>query len=118
MFADQALEFRSSSVKDNMRTFFTGIWFVEAVIDDSCQLRFTLDLSKVVQNYPFLKDANFRLKHLLFINSREPKRRKSKKLLREQQAVKYRKLLEFGKVKNRAELARKFGVSRACVMKV
>lgn len=65
------------------------------------------------QNYPFLKDANFRLTPLIHVNSVKPQVRKKKVLSRVKQAAKYRRLLDSGKVKSRAELARKFGVSRA-----
>ena len=98
-----------------MRTYFSVIWHVEGVIDDLRQLRFSLNTSKQVQNYPNLKDANFRLTPLLFVNSSGSKIRKKKKLSRDQQAEKYSKLLASGEVKSRAELARKFGVSRAWV---
>ncbi len=101
-----------------MRTKFSIIWHVEGVIDDYGQLKFSLNVAKQVKNYPFLKDANFRLTPLLSVNSKKPQQRKTKKLSREQQAVKFRNLLESGKVQNRAELARKFGVSRAWVTKV
>lgn len=101
-----------------MRTFFSVIWHVETIIDDFGQQRFSLILSKMSQNYPFLKDANFRLTPLIYVNSDKPQGRKKKVLSREQQAVKYKKLLDSGKVKNRAELAKKFGVSRAWVTKV
>ncbi len=101
-----------------MRTYFTVIWNIETVTDDFGQQRFTLTLPKMHQNYPFLKDANFRLTPLIYVNSKKLEKGKSKRLSREQQAVKYRKLLDSGKVKSRAELARKYGVSRAWVTKV
>ncbi len=101
-----------------MRTFFSVIWYVETVTDEFGQQRFTLTLPKLVQNYPFLKDANFRLTPLIYVNSTKPQVRKKKVLSREKQAEKYRRLLNSGKVKSRAELARKFGVSRAWVTKV
>ncbi len=72
----------------------------------------------MLQNYPFLKDANFRLTPLIYVNSKPEKSHKKKTLSREQQAKLYRKLLDTGKVKNRAELARKFEVYRAWVTKV
>lgn len=108
----------SSPVQDKVRTKFSVIWHVEGVIDDYGQLRFSLNVAKQVKNYPFLKDANYQLTPLFYVNSPKPQVRKKKVLSREQQAVKYRNLLESGKVKSRAELARKFGVSRAWVTKV
>ncbi len=110
--------FMCSPVQDKVRTYFSVIWHVETVIDDSRNLRFTLDQPKMVQYYPFLKDANYQLTPLIYVNSTKTKKRKPKKLSREQQAVKYKKLLDSGKVKSRAELARKFGVSRAWVTMV
>jgi DNA invertase Pin-like site-specific DNA recombinase len=67
---------------------------------------------------PLLKDANLRLTPLIYVNSTKTKKRKSKRLSKEQQAKKYQRLLDSGKVKNKAALARKFGVSRAWVSKV
>lgn len=101
-----------------MRTFFSVIWHVETITDEFGQQRFTLTLPKMSQNYPFLKDANFRLTPLIYVNSTKPQVTKKKVLTRVKQAEKYRRLLDSGKVKNRAELARKFGVSRAWVTKV
>ncbi len=95
--------------------FFSVIWHVEAVIDDFSHLRFTLHLAKQVQNYPFLKDANFRIIPLLSVNSEPPKK---KKLSPKEQAKLYSKLLDSEEVKSRAELARKIGVSRARIIKV
>lgn len=101
-----------------MRTYFSVIWYLETVLDEYGQQRFTLSLSKMFQNYPFLKDANFRLTPLIHVNSVKPQKRKKKILSRQEQAEKYRKLLDSGKVKSKAELARKFGVSRAWITKV
>lgn len=104
--------------QDKVRTYFSVIWHVETVLNDSREQKFTLVESKMTQNHPFLKDANFRLTPLIFVNSKKSITRKPKRLSREQQAKKYRKLLDSGKVKNKATLARKFGVSRAWVTKV
>ena len=118
MTVAQALEAGGSPVQAEMRTYFTVIWSVETVLDEFGQQWFTLTLPKLVQNYPFLKDANFRLTPLIYVNLAKPPVTKKKKLSRVEQAVTYRKLLDSGKVKSRAELARKFGVSRAWVTKV
>ncbi|WP_340102435.1 hypothetical protein [Rhodohalobacter sp. 8-1] len=48
----------------------------------------------------------------------KPRKASKKKKSREEQAKLYRKLLDSGKVKSRAAIARKFGVSRAWVTKV
>ncbi|MEX2603713.1 MAG: hypothetical protein WD361_05900, partial [Gracilimonas sp.] len=107
-----------SPAQDKVRTYFSVIWHVDSIVDDFREQRFTLNQSKMVHKYPFLKDANFRLTPLIYVNSTKTKKRKKKKLSREQQAKRYRKLLDSGKVKNKAELARKFGVSRAWVTMV
>lgn len=65
-------------------------------------------------HYPFLEDANF----CKPINSVNQEPTKIKKLSRGDQAKLYRKLLDTGKIKSQAELARKFGVSRAWITKV
>ena len=64
------------------------------------------------------QSANYLLTTLFYVNSPKPQVCKKKVLSKEQQTVKYRNLLESGKVKSRAELAGKFGVSRAWVPKV
>ena len=73
-----------------------------------------IDWSKMAEYYPFLKGANF----LLTAKKVNPSKKKKKKKSRGEQAKIYRKLLKSGKVKNKAELARKFGVSRAWITKV
>jgi len=69
-----------SPAQDIVRTKFSIIWHIEGVIDDFGQLRFTLNLTKQAQNYPFLKDANFRLTPLFYVNSPKPQVRKKKVL--------------------------------------
>ena len=68
----------------------------------------------MVETYPFLKGANFKLT----IENVKSGKSKKKKKSRGVQAKVYRKLLDFGKVKIKTELARKVGVSRAWVTKV
>lgn len=121
--SEKRFKVRTSSLlgspgQNNMRTYFTVIWHVQTVLDDSREQRFTLSRSKMSQNYPFLKDANFRLTTLIYVNSAKTKKHKPNRLSGEQQAKKYRQLLNSGKVKNKAAIARKFGVSRAWVTKV
>ena len=76
--------------------------------------RFEIDWQKLLEIYPFLVNANL----LESVNSVNQKDAKKKKPTTAEQAKIYRKLLDSGKVKSRAELARKFGVSRAWVTKV
>jgi len=53
-----------------------------------------------------------------FINSESSKKKKKKRKSRAEQRKVYQELLNSGKVKNQAEIARKFGLSRAWVSKV
>jgi len=76
--------------------------------------RFEIDWQKLLKIYPFLVNANL----LKSVNSVNQKAAIKKKPTTAEQAKIYRKLLDSGKIKNRAELARKFGVSRAWVTMV
>jgi hypothetical protein len=76
--------------------------------------RFEIDWQKLLKIYPFLDHANLS-KQVNSVNQKPPK---NKKLSPAEQAELYRKLLDSGKVKNKATLARKFGVSRAWVTMV
>lgn len=80
--------------------------------------KFEIDKKKLIKNHPFFKGANLLLTPLIFVNSKKSITRKPKRLSKELQAKKYQKLLDSGKVKNKAALARKFGVSRAWVSKI
>ena len=68
----------------------------------------------MAKNHHFLKGANF-LKKAQNVKSAKGKKKKKS---REEQAKIYRRLLKSGEVKNKAELARKFGVSRAWITMV
>jgi len=97
-----------------MRTFFRIKWAVRVKNKGRSGILLEIDWSKMAEYYPFLKGANFLLT-AKNVNSRKKKKRKKS---REEQAKIYRKLMKSGKVKNKAELARKFGVSRAWITKV
>jgi len=97
-----------------MRTYFNVNWPVRVINGGRSGISLDIDWSKMCKIYPFLKDANFRLTAVNVDSRNEKKRKKS----REEQAKMYRKLLRSGKVKNKAGLARKFGVSRAWITKV
>jgi len=97
-----------------LRTVYHIIWPVKAVNNGSNGISLEIDTQKLVKIYPFLKGANFQLTR----KNVNPKPSKKKSKSREEQAKKYRKLLASGKVKNKAALARKFGVSRAWITKV
>lgn len=97
-----------------MRTFFRVKWAVRVVNRGPNGISLQIDWSKMAEYYPFLKGANLLLT-AENVNHRKTPRKKNS---REEQAKIYRKLLDSGKVKNRAAIARKFGVSRAWVTKV
>jgi hypothetical protein len=97
-----------------MRIFFEIEWPLRVVRGGSNGSRFELDLKKLQKSLPFFDHANTELTRK-YVN--QPART-VKKNTRATQAKLYRKLLDSGKVKSRAELARKFGVSRAWVTKV
>jgi len=73
-----------------------------------------IDWQNMAKNHHFLKGANFLKKGQNVKSAKGKKKKKS----REEQAKIYRKLLKSGEVKNKAELARKFGVSRAWITMV
>jgi len=97
-----------------MRTFFRIKWAVRVKNKGRAGISLQIDWSKMTENYKFLEGANFLLTAENVKSSKKNKRKKS----REDQAKIYRKLLRSGKVKNKAELSRKFGVSRAWITKV
>jgi DNA invertase Pin-like site-specific DNA recombinase len=66
--------------------------------------------------YPNFNDANQKF-YTKFVNP-EPSKKKKKRKSRAEQRKIYQKLLDSGEVKNQAEIARKFGISRAWVSKV
>lgn len=98
----------------DLRILFTIKWPLRALNRGPKGYRFEIDREKLLQIYPFLNHANL-CKPPLFVNQKPPKK---KKLTPDEQAKLYRKLLDSGKLKNKADIARKFGVSRAWVTKV
>lgn len=104
-----------------MRTFFSVIWHVETIKNGLGEEKLSLIKSEQVKNYPFLEDANFKLTPLLIVNSPTTtvqKNKINKKLSRNEQRKIFTQLLNNGEVNSRADLARRFGVSRAWVTKV
>lgn len=77
-------------------------------------ITYKIDSKKLVKMYPVLDDANFQLTD----KNVKSKAKKKKRMSRKKQRKMYQELLASGKVKNQAEIARKFGVSRAWVSKV
>lgn len=106
--------FKCSPAVANLRIFFEIKWPIRVLNRGSKGNQLEIDWSKFREIYPFLANANF----CKPVNSVNPPKSTSQKNTRERQAKLYRKLLDSGKVKNRAELARKFGVSRAWITKV
>lgn len=97
-----------------MRTVYRVIWPIKVINNGSRGISFELDSQKFAKTYPFLKGANYRLTEKSVNFTKKKKVKES----RREQAILYRKLLKSGKVKNRAEPARKFGVSQAWITKV
>ena len=113
--------FESSPTHNKVRTYFSVIWHVETVLNDLGQQKLSLIRSDQVKKYPFLEDANFRLTPLLIVNSPKLQKQKNKvdkKLSRAEQKEIFTQLINDGEVNSRADLSRKFGVSRAWVTKV
>ena len=104
----------SSPEVANLRILFEIKWPVRVLRGGSNGARFEIDLKKLQKSLPFFDHANTELTRK-YVNQPKPT---SSKSTRATQAKLYRKLLNSGKVKSRAELARKFGVSRAWVTKV
>ena len=99
-----------------MRIYFRIKWPIRVINKGRKGIKFKIDREKLLKNYPFFKGAN------LLLTDRNVNQKKSQavnmKRTREEQAVLFAELLNSGKVKNRAQLAKKFGVSRAWVTKV
>jgi|TARA_R100000963_G_scaffold34158_1_gene27302 hypothetical protein len=93
---------------------FSIKWPLRALNRGPKGYQFEIDWEKLLEIYPFLNHANL-CKPRFSVNQKLPKK---KKLSPAEQAKLYRKLLDSGKVKNKAALAQKFGVSRAWVTKV
>jgi len=93
---------------------FSIKWPLRALNRGPKGYRFEIDWQKLLEIYPFLNHANL-CKPADSVNQKPAKK---KKVSPDEQAKLYRKLLDSGKVKNKATLARKFGVSRAWVTKV
>ena len=104
----------SSPEVANLRILFEIKWPIRVLRGGSAGSRFEIDLKKLQKSLPFFDHANTELTRK-YVN---PPARTDIKNTRARQAKLYRKLLDSGKVKSRAELARKFGVSRAWVTKV
>lgn len=98
----------------NLRIFFEIKCPVRVIRGGSSGSRFELDLKKLQKSLPFFDHANTQLTRK-YVYQPKPTCPKN---TRATQAKLFRKLLDSGTIKSRAELARKFGVSRAWVTKV
>ena len=98
----------------DLRILFSIKWPLKALNRGPKGYCFEIDWKKLLEIYPFLNHANLCKPHFS-VNQKPPEK---KKLSPAEQAKMYRKLLDSGKVKNKAAIARKFGVSRAWVTKV
>ena len=108
--------FFCSAIFLEKRTFFTVKYPVCFIKDDSGKNALVVKRDLFVKTYPFVENANL---HFLCQKSIKFTRKfKDPKKSREYQKEVYLELLNSNKVKNRAEIARKFGVSRTWVSKV
>jgi|AntRauTorckE6833_2_1112554.scaffolds.fasta_scaffold01035_6 hypothetical protein len=98
----------------DLRILFSIKWPLRALNRGPKGYRFEINWEKLLEIYPFLNHANL-CKPVNSVNQKLPRKKKHSPT---EQAKLYQNLLDSGKVKNRAEIARKFGVSRAWVTKV
>lgn len=99
-----------------MRIYFRIKWPIRVINEGRRGVRFEIDKEKLLKNYPFFKGANLLLTGKN-VNQKKPQA-VNKRWTRDEQAELFAELLNSGKVRNRAQLAKKFGVSRAWVTKV
>jgi len=93
-----------------LRILFTIKWPLRTLNRGRHGIQLEIDWVKFTELYPFFINANF-CKPAKSVNQK-------RKPNTAEQAIMYRKLLKSGKVKSKADIARKFGVSRAWVTKV
>lgn len=106
--------FLSSPRVPNMRTTFSVKMPFRCINEGSHGIKYQINYQILAKKHSNWGNAN----KYLSVNSVKEKPAKKHKLSPVEQAKLYRKLLNSGKVKNRAAIARKFGVSRAWVTKV
>ena len=105
-----------SALFADKRTFFTVKYPVCIAKNDYGKKALVLNRDLFDKMYPFLESANLR-----FLSKKRvqlTRKFKDPTKTREYQKRVYLELLKSKKVKNRAEIARKFGVSRTWVSKV
>ena len=107
----------SSTYTDDMRKIFPLQWPIRVLRRGNKGNEYEIDYQKLLDLYPNFNDANQKF-YTKFVNSESSKKKKRKRKSRSEQRKIYQELLDSGKVKNQAEIARKFGVSRAWISKV
>ncbi len=106
-----------STYTDDMRKVFPLHWPIKVLRRGPKGNEYKIDYQKLLNLYPNFNDANQKF-YTKFVNSEPSKKKKRKRKSRAEQRKIYQELLESGEVKNQAEIARKFGVSRAWISKV
>jgi hypothetical protein len=106
-----------SSYTDDMRKVFPLQWPIRVLRRGPKGNEYKIDYLKLLNLYPNFNDANQKF-YTKFVNPEPSKKKKRKRKSRAEQRKIYQELLDSGEVKNQAEIARKFGVSRAWVSKV
>jgi len=99
-----------------MRKVFPLQWPIRVLRRDPKGNEYKIYYQKLLNLYPNFNDVNQKF-YTKFINSKSSKKKKKRKSRAEQRKF-YQELLDLGEVKNQAEIAMKFGVSRAWVSKV
>ena len=99
-----------------MRKVFPLQWPIRVLRRGPKGNEYKIDYQKLLNLYPNFNDANQKF-YTKFVNPKSSKKKKKRKSRAEQRKI-YQELLDSGKVKNQADIARKFGVSRAWVSKV
>jgi len=107
--------FDGSTYTDDMRKVFPLKLPIRVLRQDLKGNEYKIDYQKLLNIYPNFNGANQKF-YTKFVNPGSSKKKKRKS--RAEQRKIYQELLDSRKVKNQAEIARKFGVSRAWVSKV
>jgi hypothetical protein len=112
----RTLALRGSTYTDSMRKVFPVKWPIRVLRRGQKGNKYKIDYQKLLNLHPNFNDANQKM-YTKFVNPESSKKNNKRKSRAEQREI-YKELLESGKVKNQAEIARKFDVSRAWVSKV
>lgn len=105
-----------STYTDGMRKVFSVKWPIRVLRRGQKGNEHKIDYQKLLNLYPVLNDAN-QIFYTKIVDSKTKKKKKKPKSRVEQLKI-YQEVLDSGEVKNQAEIAQKFGVSRAWVSKV